>query len=411
MNRSIVELKQERAGLVEEMQAIFNSAKSESRSKTEVEELRWTELDSKVKDIDSKIAEEERMEDLNKSISKKQKTTMAENTTQPRFNLFKAILEHTEQRLTGLEKEMHDEGIKELAEAGIVSRGLILPSMLLSRTVTTGGAGGTTSGAAALSVGQDPSFSIVAPQPLYRELGTTVYEGLVGKFDLPSVAYHVADFVAETIDLTTAMNAPGKATLDPRRIGVSDVFTKEFLAQTNSALQAQILGEFQTAIDRGLTQELLKVVGTLTALSGYAAADDDLVMSWADFVAMEAAIEAAGDAKYVMPRSLMGGAKTTSKDDGSGRFIWEANQINGYSAFATSLFPSADAKHIIFGDFSKAAIGLWGALEIITNPYSYAKSGKVEITVNRLADVTVRNSSGFAVVKNAIATAPGGGYA
>jgi HK97 family phage major capsid protein len=87
-------------------------------------------------------------------------------------------------------------------------------------------------------------------------------------------------------------------------------------------------------------------------------------------------------------------------------------RINGYPLFSTNLVPSNLTKSTgtnlsaaLFGAWSELLIGLWGALEIVANPYGsddFAR-GNVSIRAMLTCDVAVKHVNSFAVIKDIIA--------
>jgi HK97 family phage major capsid protein len=308
--------------------------------------------------------------------------------------------------------EINSIGEKEASAAGVgISGGAFyLPSYMIRNAydaMTTTGTNDDSSGANILKTGQIPEVSIVAPQPLYRQLGVTVYDGLqnLGVMEVPTLAQAYATYVAESTALSTG-NEPGKATLTPARIGLYENFSKELLTRSSEAVQQQILASYVTAIDLGITRQLFADVGDLTAVAGYAIPYPYTVPDMDLLVALWGAIEEGQNMAFVSTRTLVALAMQTPTTTGSGVFLVQGGQALGYPVFGTSIIQSADAKHWYFGDWSKAAIGFWGGLEIIVDPYSNAPKGQLKVTVNRIADSVVVNSAGFAIATN-VSTANG----
>ena len=67
-------------------------------------------------------------------------------------------------------------------------------------------------------------------------------------------------------------------------------------------------------------------------------------------------------------------------------------KINGYPAFGV---PAQNSKYVSFGDWAGMAVGQWGPLEIIVDPYSDAKSGLINLTVVGLFDTGCLNPRGL----------------
>ena len=97
--------------------------------------------------------------------------------------------------------------------------------------------------------------------------------------------------------------------------------------------------------------------------------------------------------------------KQTELDSGSGAFIMGYNGlfgsqmgvIDGYNVAVTSNVPSNLSKGnttgvcsaLIFGDFANVVVGQFGQIEVIVDPYTSARTGTIEYTVNQFVDSTV----------------------
>jgi hypothetical protein len=367
-------------------------------------------LKTEVENLKREITDLEHQNELNASVAgqiigegeKREKEKMSK-----RFDLFKLIREGSKNAkdLTGVEAEIHKESETELRNAGVEldQNGLYVSSRMFKRDVTTDGGSSTTDGSAVGVSSLASDLSIIGAPPMWKKLGVREYPGLLGTFGLPKSSQHIAEWVAEQTDLSTGQNAPSKVTLAPQRVGLTDGYTREYLAQTSPAIHSQFLADFIVGIERAVTRKVLDIAGAVTALTGYVeTTNTDAVPTWTTMIDMIMAKEII-DGKFCMPRPLAGKLMQTAKDSGSGLFVFADGKINGYQAEYTSLFSAGlDQKKIIFADWSNVAYGAWGGLEIITDPYSRKKGGFVEVTMNKLADVKARNADGIVVVSNAV---------
>jgi len=78
----------------------------------------------------------------------------------------------------------------------------------------------------------------------------------------------------------------------------------------------------------------------------------------------------------------------TSTAEGEGR-------VNGYRAMSSNLLPTG---HILFGNWSDLLIGLWSGLDITTDPYTFARSGTVQVVIMQDCDIAVRHGESFAEI-------------
>ena len=104
-----------------------------------------------------------------------------------------------------------------------------------------------------------------------------------------------------------------------------------------------------------------------------------------------------------------------------GEYLWTAMDgvttngtpggVNGYTVMRSNQVPSnlskgtgSNLSALIFGDFSQLIIGMWGALEILPNPYgSGYTAGSVDIRAMQTCDIAVRHAESFAAITDIIA--------
>ena len=83
--------------------------------------------------------------------------------------------------------------------------------------------------------------------------------------------------------------------------------------------------------------------------------------------------------------------------------IWSGKLDNGtlagYTARASNQVSAAlggGSEHgLIFGNWSDALIGMWGALELVVDPYALKKQGMIEVTSFQLCDIALRHPQSF----------------
>ncbi|GAG62149.1 unnamed protein product, partial [marine sediment metagenome] len=139
--------------------------------------------------------------------------------------------------------------------------------------------------------------------------------------------------------------------------------------------------------------------GSLTTLDGSA--------SWAAMVGHETAVETAnalvGNLSFITNPAARGVLKTTAKGTVSDDIMLMGadNQVNGYPVLVTSGVTSVTApageEGIVFGNWADFVIGQWGAIDIIVDPFTVAKEGKVRIVVNAYFDAAQRRAASFSV--------------
>jgi len=93
-----------------------------------------------------------------------------------------------------------------------------------------------------------------------------------------------------------------------------------------------------------------------------------------------------------MNAAMRGGRKTTKKDAGSGMFVMEGNEVNGYRGVLSNQVAAGD---LWFGNFADLIIGYFSGLDIMVDPYSNSTSGTVRVVAMQDVDIAVRHAESF----------------
>ena len=109
--------------------------------------------------------------------------------------------------------------------------------------------------------------------------------------------------------------------------------------------------------------------------------------------------KSAGSGEYVL------GEVGMAPTDGTptsiwGRRLFVSNQVPGNLTKGSG----SNLNAVIYGDFSQLIIGMWGAMDVLLNPYGagYA-AGNFEIRCMQTVDVAVRHPQAFAAITDAAA--------
>ena len=246
----------------------------------------------------------------------------------------------------------------------------------------------------------------------------SVFRGLVGNFAIPRVTSGVTGaFVAEGTAPAEAAPTLDQMILSPKSIISYVDVTRRLLLQESIDVEAwlrrEIASYFAVTLenaaitDRGSDtnrpQGLLGIAGTVQHNLSGGSFDWDFVVGFETNVDLGAALE--GDLVYLTNPKVSGKMKTTIKGGtGSGRFIQENGEANGYPVLRTNQVPSdlgtGSDSGMIFGNAREAAFGFWEDLAFTVDPYSLASSGVVRITGQMEADFNVRRPSSFSVAED-----------
>jgi len=228
------------------------------------------------------------------------------------------------------------------------------------------------------------------------KLGVQFVSGpqLKGNYVLPAMAELIGSNPNEGIDVSTANVAPGTVVLTAKRNGASQTFTKEFLTQSGPDVLAGVLSAM---IDAPYLAEAYNLMDNITVDAVDASikiAGSTLALG--DLTNLEAGVPYAKTSPHFVTTPAVAGflKKTAGLTNQSA--MWEGKieegNLDGYNAIGHS---AANTKQLIFGDWSKAYVAVYQEPTILINPYSYAKSGKVEFVVDAIMDSGIADYRAF----------------
>lgn len=237
--------------------------------------------------------------------------------------------------------------------------------------------------------------------------GARMLGGLSGDVKIPrkSAASTAAFVDGEGTAVAESEMTVGQVSLTPKTLGAFTDVTRQLLMQSSldieSLIRDDLAKSIAIAIDKaglegsgsnGNPTGILNTtgVGTVTA---FAAANP----TFAEAVSLETEVAGAnalnGNLAYILPAAMNGGLKTTAKDAGSGQFVSQGGQINGYNAIVSN---QATAGNLYFGNFDDLLIGMFGGLDIVVDPYTASTTGTVRVVAMQSVDVAVRHAASFA---------------
>ena len=376
-----VELLDKRNQLKIQAENILSSAEKELRVLNDLEVERFDALKREMVETDKEIKE------LNEKLKKETSKRGMEN-----FSLLKAINDVANNRqLDERSQNVVNTGIEEMRKAGLSYSGQILlpiENRDIQATVATNGKE---------AVAED-KLNILEPlraNLVMVQAGANYMTGLVGNVSIPVYSGSNVGWAGE---IESASNGAGSFTevvLEPKRITAYIDVSKQFLLQDSVSAEALLRADIVRAISNKLEATILgDAVGNSKQPAGlFNGATALSNTSYASMVELVKTLEEAnvsGDIKYIVSPSAKAALKTTSKDNGSGRFVMEGNEVDGVPVLSTSA-----CKGIVVGNFADYVIGQWGSIDLTVDPYSQATNGKVRLVVNAYFDAKPRRPEAF----------------
>ncbi len=196
----------------------------------------------------------------------------------------------------------------------------------------------------------------------------------------------------------------GSVTMSPKTVGVHTDVTRQLMLQSSLDVENLIRDDLAKSMAIAIDDGALEGSGSsgnptgITNTSGIntVSLSSAAAPTFAEMVSIETAVAVdnalLGDLAYIINPTNYGTLKTTAKDSGSGLFVAENGQVNGYPVVISN---QLTANNYVFGNFNDLLIGFFGGLDITVDPYSNSTSGTVRIVALQSVDVAVRHAVSF----------------
>lgn len=242
---------------------------------------------------------------------------------------------------------------------------------------------------------------------IINKLGIKMQSGLIGELTFPTLQAIEASISGENAAIGDTKLSIGKITSNPKRVSISVPVSRRAINQTNYSLQDIVLKQISLGVARLLNKWMFSDTTLAGASKGVFVKDApnleyETSLTFSDIVALETAVMGEGvdvtdgTAAYVCTPQVYGTLKSTPKEKGSAEMICTDGMINGYPVLVTSYM---GAGSIGFGVFSYSAIGQFGDIDLIVDPYSAAKTNIVNFVLNSDYDIVVARPEAFAIAK------------
>lgn len=287
----------------------------------------------------------------------------------------------------------------------------VIPADVLTRAINTGtngSAAGNTGGFGIATTLMPQSFiDILRNRATIMQLGTTM-GGLVGNIDIPKqVAASQGYWLGEDVDATESNLELGQIHLTPKTVAAYSEITRKLMVQSSLDVEALVRADLAKAL--ALTIDKAGYYGTGTNSQPIGIANQTGIHAvnfasgsaptFAELVAMETSIALdnadVDSMAYVANASFRGYAKTALKfpSTAASGTIWEPGAtVNGYRTEITNQLTAGD---VFMGNFADLLIGMWGGLELLVDPYTHSKKGRLRVVVFQDVDFALRRTQSF----------------
>jgi HK97 family phage major capsid protein/HK97 family phage prohead protease len=296
------------------------------------------------------------------------------------------------------------------AKLGRQSRGITIPQDVLRRDLTVGAA---TAGGNLVATELDAGsfIDLLRNASALDQAGATVLTGLTGNVAIPRQSgAGTAYWVAESGAPTESQQTVDQVSLTPKTVAAFTDYSRRLMIQSSIDVENMVRTDLARVL--ALKIDLAGLYGTgsngeplgLKLTTGIGTEDFAAdTPTFAEVVALESDVATAnallGSPVYLMNAAMRGGLKTKAKDAGSGLFVMEGNEVNGYQGVLSNQVASGD---LWFGNFADLIIGYFSGLDLMVDPYTNSTSGTVRVVAMQDVDIAVRHPESFSRGNNTL---------
>jgi len=419
-----IELKQKRDGLFGELDKLANKAELTTEEKT-----RWDSLITELRNLEKEIRIEEEKENYLRLRASQEGVNLSpkEERDIRNYSFVKAIQEALSGKLTGLEAEMHQEAIREMAQLGQPIVGIGVPSKVLR--VPRGDyhkrADVTTSTATFVQTNVTGFIDALYAKLFAVEAGATVMSGLIGNVSIPRVGTAAtAGWATEVANASDAGSDTDSVSLTAKRLACYQDVSKQLIMQSaynvEDIMRRLFISAMYVALERaiinGATNGPTGLLNT-SGIGNVAGGTNGAAPTLANMLALIKTIGAAnaefGNLAFAMSPQARWKLQSTVIETGQPERVWKIDvpdNLLGYKAYVSTCVPdnldkgtsSGVCSAIIFGNWQELIIAQFGGLDITVDALSQAIGNKVRIVLNSFWDSGLKHPASFAAMKDAL---------
>ncbi len=428
-------LREERQAKIDQAQGLITKAQGEKRGLTSEESTQLDTLHTDIDTLEADLRRVEKQERLNAEEAGRTKPLNTHNTTEERatgsYSFLRAIqAAGNPDKLTGLEKEMHQEAMAEARDLGQEIHGVGVPMRVLQgrerrdNTVTQGDQ--PADGRVLVVDERRGMIELLRDQLVTNSLGATVLTGLKGDIIFPTHTQGAVSTWKGEIEVLDKSNIKfGSQKMAPHRLGTYVDLSKQLIIQSSIDIEAfvrnEIIGSVTRAVDvaaiygDGQDNEPLGLLNN-GGISKFVGGANGAIPDLATLVALEAMVDvnnaAVGTLKYLLSNKIKGTLKTQPVAQGNPLMVLNSNtELNGFPFVASNLVKDSTkgtataASAVVFGNWADLFIGQWGGMDITRDDITLALKGEVRLIINTFWDVMLRRQKSFAAMLDAVPNA------
>lgn len=363
---TILELKEKRMGLQDEMKNII--AQAETRALEEAENGRLAEIRTEIDSIDEQINSLEEETRKIKITENKTKETMEVRL----FDLIKGVANNT----------LNDE-----------QRQYVTGNKINYRTAIQ--AGVDTAGKENVPEDKKRLDVAIRNASVLSKMGATWFSNAVGDVSIPKYSGSNVGWKGEVAEAADGAGTFSETLLQPKRLTAYIDISKTFLAQDSNDAEAILIKDLAAAVAEKLDQTVFSnVSGTTERPEGIFYATTATTgtslsaITYNEVLKLEDKVESHNgtDFVFIAHPNVKYALKGTQMASGL-QMVWDRNEIDGYKAIVSN---SVVAKGVVCMDPRDLAVASWSGIEIVVDTVSRAIYNEVRVVVNYLVDAKLR---------------------
>jgi HK97 family phage major capsid protein len=239
--------------------------------------------------------------------------------------------------------------------------------------------------------------------------GATILRDLQGNIAIPRQTGGASSYwVAESGAITESAAAFDQVTMSPKTVGAFSDISRKLLLQSSIDVENFVRNDLALRLALAIDNKAFEGDGSSNTPTGvvnatgvgsvaFASATAGAA-TWGEIIDMESEVSQdnalLGNLAYITNAAQMGYLKQTKKDSGSGIFLVESGELNGYPVMVSNQISTAG--QILFGNWADLMIGYWSGVDINVDASTGSASGTLRIVALQDVDVAVRHGESFA---------------
>ena len=400
----IKDLQQLRERYVAEREDVKKAAELEDRDFNDTDIAELERLANEIRNVDKQLKVKREDQAIAKSAVLAGETsdgaTAELRAMSKRFDLGHAIREITQgKRVTGVAAEYTAEAVREASNAGVAVKGqLTIPGKVLRDLGDAGefGAGSSlTNSPAFVGTGVASGVEGLSAPTMFERMGGRVLSGLTNNMNIPLVNTSETNIgsVAEGVAPTSvAGTAVSNKTLTPTRYSGYVTITEQLILQGGPVVQQLISGDIIKQINRQIDKDVFLAIMPDDAdgdaveftVANLLAGEASLVNNGVELSNVSIITDTAGHGVIDSAVLVTGVSAALNRDSVSNM------SALGYPYYVTDLLPdtAGTAAGIMMDAHLAGALGLYGGLDVVINPYSLDVNHQVRVSVHKYAGTT-----------------------